>query len=402
MPFSAIISSIDSRKSRLGSRDVFTTAKLSARGGGLVRAGERGVAAGGLHFLDDAMRGVFARVLRRRADDTDRLGLSLLCSGGGGGVRWVACFRTSMCLSSSFSQPSGSLPAGLVVIGGSVFSGLLLVRRSMMISVAEDEVPRPRRVVVGRPVREPRAAVAVPRRARERPRRGPARAGRRGSGAAPRAHVPELEEPRVRDHVGQPELVPPHGWLAGCCNLTEECRMTARETASAFTVLLLFAGLLFLLACSVRGAEAQGRRWRGRGEQKWGGAREESEERRGREAPFVLALARRLPPAIPLCGVGPHTGYSRRGKATAGAQTERDGGRSGSRSGQARPKRRRKQAATPCHARTHEGIISFAGVAQSHCTVPLLRIALLIVNLKRTSSCCHAQCDYPLAIDLPM
>nr|CAB3478700.1 unnamed protein product [Digitaria exilis] len=90
MPFSVIISSIDSLKSRLGSRDVFTTAKLSANGGGglvVARAGDLAAAAvaGGLHFLDgaDATRGVLARVLRRRGDDTDRLGLMscLLCSG---------------------------------------------------------------------------------------------------------------------------------------------------------------------------------------------------------------------------------------------------------------------------------------------------------------------------------
>jgi hypothetical protein len=75
---------------------------------------------------------------------------------------------------------------------------------------AQDEVPRPRRVVVGRPVREPRSggggggrSVAVPRRGRGRARRGVrghAGAGR-GAAPAPRAHVPELEEPRVRDHV---------------------------------------------------------------------------------------------------------------------------------------------------------------------------------------------------------
>nr|TKW17468.1 hypothetical protein SEVIR_5G368901v2 [Setaria viridis] len=60
--------------------------------------------------------------------------------------------------------------------------------------------------------------------------------------------------------------------------------MTARETASAFTVLLLFAGLLFLLACSVRGAEAQGRRWRGRGEQSRSAAQEMARTRVGRSA----------------------------------------------------------------------------------------------------------------------
>lgn len=102
--------------------------------------------------------------------------------------------------------------------------GVVVERRRR---AGEDElVPRARRVVVRRSVRQPRAAV-LPRSAAAagrsfasgaarrgwRRRRRDARAGRRAAAAAGAAHVAELEEPRVRDHVGQPELVPPHAWL---------------------------------------------------------------------------------------------------------------------------------------------------------------------------------------------
>ncbi|TVU36652.1 hypothetical protein EJB05_18594, partial [Eragrostis curvula] len=352
MPFSAIISSIDSRKSLLGSCDVFTTAKLSASGGagagegegegeGLARAGER---AAGLLFLDDTLtRGVFARVLRRRADDdTDRLGLSLLCSGAGAveevvdvtGVsprrrlghdrRERLVWRPVLGPQVDDDLRGGGDHLGIQLVVGADGNRRLLelavvvvllvivvtvpdepvtaagrrVRRldrhhlrlapaaasrgrrrgreaaaaadrgrrgqldgppavaplagpprrrerqrrevrvgglgvvALVERRAQDEVPRPRRVVVRRPVREARA---VPRRAG---RPAAARRGLRGGGghagagcggaAAPGAHVAELEEPRVRDHVGQPELVPAHGWLAGffCfCYLVraEEC-----------------------------------------------------------------------------------------------------------------------------------------------------------------------------------
>jgi hypothetical protein len=132
--------------------------------------------------------------------------------------------------------------------------------------------------------------------------------------------------------------------------------------------------LFSLVACSVRGAEAQGRR--GRGEQSRSAAQEMARTRvgrrdgargvgvgglepwRGREAPFVFALARRLlpprPPSLSMQRGPPHRIRPTRESHRALQGLRRWEGGSGSRSGEARPKRRRKQAATPCHARTHQ------------------------------------------------
>jgi hypothetical protein len=104
---------------------------------------------------------------------------------------------------------------------------------------------------------------------------------------------------------------------------------------------------------------AQRRKWRA---PEWGGeaGREESELEawRGREAPFVFALARRLlpprPPSLSMQRGPPHRIRPTRESHRALQGLRRWEGGSGSRSGEARPKRRRKQAATPCHARTHQ------------------------------------------------
>ncbi|GJM88876.1 hypothetical protein PR202_ga05451 [Eleusine coracana subsp. coracana] len=132
MPFSAIISSMDSRKSLLGSTDAFTTAKLSASGGG--------AAAGGAFFLHRgdaaaaARRGLLARVLRRRPPKDTEERLPELpfppCSETELG-RGVAAWRTT-CRSFFFAA------AGLVAIGRSTRSDTSSSAwRSKMMSVSD-------------------------------------------------------------------------------------------------------------------------------------------------------------------------------------------------------------------------------------------------------------------------
>jgi len=133
------------------------------------------------------------------------------------------------------------------------------------------------------------------------------------------------------------------------------------------------------------------------------------EERTGREAPFVLALARTQPspPRIPLRGVGPHTGYGRRGKATAGGVSGSGRFRKGRGAParaqvKARPRRRRGQArharTTPRNHPVRWRRSSYGGSITLYCTaVPLLRIALLarcsFLNLKKEEKRARALCS---------
>jgi hypothetical protein len=131
---------------------------------------------------------------------------------------------------------------------------------------AEDEVPRARRVVLRRPVREPPAAVPG------RGSGGPAACARRGGGSA----SPGLEEPRVRDHVGQTELVPPH-----------RKRRQRRRYRSKEMDCLCSRGLLCTRSRAEQ-TEAEGKQSRA----EKGARNRVGGEPGGREAPFVLALVR--------------------------------------------------------------------------------------------------------------
>ncbi|BAF17753.1 Os05g0477100 [Oryza sativa Japonica Group] len=143
MPFSAIISSMDSRKSLLGSDDVFTTAKLCASGGcvGVVVVAR----AVGLPFLHAARRGLLVRVLRRRRDDTDeRLGLPVLMlfseEAEAELALGVISSARSTCFTSAGSHQSSSLLAGLVTTGRSTLSGVSSsssAPRSMIMSASD-------------------------------------------------------------------------------------------------------------------------------------------------------------------------------------------------------------------------------------------------------------------------
>jgi hypothetical protein len=111
-------------------------------------------------------------------------------------------------------------------------------------------VPRPRRVVVGRSVREPRRAGDG------------GHAGARGGCAAASAgaHAAELEEPRVRDHVGQPELVPPHKVRSGD-TLQEQGNEPPLVCCDAGANLSWIASCLAWLALhEVQGAQGRQRR----------------------------------------------------------------------------------------------------------------------------------------------
>jgi hypothetical protein len=152
---------------------------------------------------------------------------------------------------------------------------------------------------------------------------------------------------------------------------------------ATLAMLCLFGGLLFCVACSARGGRGAAQRREDEAEQSRG-AQEMARSRLGGsgrsrgDARRLLSsrsrVASGLPPhGILLRGVGPHTGYGRRGKATAGVsgsgrlQKGRRGLRLALRSSPAETDgdAGRKAATATATPRTQQGIIPFVGVARA-------------------------------------